>query len=362
MAYAQRNGKLLYKPIKLSPRLPPQPRNRQRKPPHKPKVFPPNKNAHPIVQSQAWRGRLLDLQNRNKRPRLANPSQKQDKQISNMSDAQLMNISKGFFEKKPMNRPGQIPPNQVRRNVQPRRGGFNPRGQRRFPYQQSFRGRGGPGYTPLQPNIQWPPNNNPPFQLQPNQGPPLQQPPFRGRGIAAPRGFSNVPVPPQRGLGQPPIQSVPPVFGNHQVPPPGQHPITNTQPAMQQFAPPLPNRGQPMFIPGQPPPPPEPCPTPMPYTKLPPQPILAQQPGVLPPGSPYPTSAGQLQPFVHPFGRPRGPGTMQSIPGRSAAVTINGSVKSSSTVDAAQDYFNSLPKPAALTKKKRKRKLSVPSI
>ena len=40
MAYAQRNGVLLYKPSKLSPRLPPEPPYRKKKPPRLPVMFP----------------------------------------------------------------------------------------------------------------------------------------------------------------------------------------------------------------------------------------------------------------------------------------------------------------------------------
>lgn len=376
MAYAQRNGVLLYKPLKLSPRLPPEPPYRKRKPPRFPsKRLLPNKNAHPIIQSQAWRGRLLDLQNRNKRPRLANPGlNKQDDRISKMSDAQLMNMSKiqptgsqiakqhvittskGFFEKnKPVNRPARMVPNRGRGNGQPRRAPFTPGRQQRFPYQQRFPGNGGRGYRPPQQNHQHPPRNNPPFQLHPPRGTPTMQPPFRGPGISSPRAFS---VTPQHLLGQQPVQSAPPVFTNHAAPQQSgatQHPVTNTQPAIQQFTPPLPRPGQPMFMPGQPPPPPEPYPTPMPYTELNPQ-VLAQPTGALPPArTPYQPLP---QPFVHPMAQPGLPGNIQNIPGGSAAMTIKGSVTSSSTVDAAQDYFNSLPKPRAVAKKKRKRKFT----
>jgi len=362
MAYSQRKGVLLYKPLKMSPRLPPQLPNRHRKPFRKP-MMPQNKNGHPIIQSQAWRGRLLDHQNRNKRPRLANTAlKKQDWQMSKMSDAKLMNISKGFFEKKPANRGRQLP-NQVRRNMQPRQAPF--RGQQRVPYNQRFSGRGGPGYQHTQQNNQRPPNNRPPLQLQSNRVPPVQQPIFQGSGPTAQPRFPNLPVPPQRGVGQPPIQSLPGVahqrmqsapvgFTNLRNPSQGgsgHHPISNTQPPMQQFAPSVPNPGQPMFMPGQPPPPPRPYPNPMPYTQIPTQQILAQPGGAIPPGTPYPPLASQLQPFVQAL-------RTTAIPGGSATATVKGIGKSSSAgaVDPAQDYFNSLPKPSATPKKTRKKR------
>merc|ERR1719320_2036485 len=100
MAYAQRNGVLLEQP----------PSSKKRQQPWKqqpPRKVPP-KASGPIAESAAWRGRLLDLQKRNKRPRLANSTQSTNEQTSKLSDAQLMNMSKGFFEKKA----APLPPNQ----------------------------------------------------------------------------------------------------------------------------------------------------------------------------------------------------------------------------------------------------------
>jgi len=356
MAYSQRNGVLLYKPLKMSPRLPPQlPRHRKtfRKP-----AFPQNKNGHPNNQSQPWRGRQLDHQNRNKRQRIANTApNKQDWQTSKSSDAKLMNTPKGFFQKKPVNGPRQLMPNQASGNVQRGQGPFKPMRQQ-LPYKQPFSGHG-------KPYNQRPPNNKPPHQLRSNLVSPVQQLPFQGSGQPAQPRFSG-PVPPQQGVGQLPIQSrpgvaqqsiqsAPMVYTNLHTPPMGgsvQHPISNRHAPIQQFASPGPNPGQPTFVPGQPPPPPMPCPTPMPYGGIQPQQILGQPPGALPPGTPYPL-AGQVQPFVQPLRTP-------TVPGASAAAKAKGMVKNSSTglADPAQDYFNSLPRPSGIPRKRRKRKFS----